>query len=220
MRIRPRGLVNAGNLCFANAVLQVLVYCPPFWRFFTDLGRLLPPAEESKTPLVDATIRFVKEFTPKERLSVEGKGKGKGKGVDRYGANGLVREEVEEDIMESFMPTYVHDALKEKKRFDHMRVSGLSLLFGLLILTCIGRAVIKRTQKSSLDSTLIHWKRSCWHFPRHSTPKLRHPKMAAPQQAIHKKMAGLRSASATVPSTHELFVSFSHYWSHAYLTLD
>jgi len=41
--------------------------------------------------------------------------------VDRYGANGLVREEVEEDIMESFMPTYVHDALKEKKRFDHMR---------------------------------------------------------------------------------------------------
>lgn len=152
--------MNAGNLCFANAVLQVLVYCPPFWRFFTDLGRLLQPAEESKTPLVDATIRFVKEFTPKERLPVEGKGKGKGKGVDRYGANGLVREEVEEDIMESLMPTYVHDALKEKKRFDHMRVSVLSFLFGLLILTCIGRVVIKRTQKSSLDSTLIHSKRS------------------------------------------------------------
>jgi ubiquitin carboxyl-terminal hydrolase 10 len=124
MRIRPRGLVNAGNLCFANAVLQVLVYCPPFWRFFTDLGRLLQPSEESKTPLVDATIRFVKEFTPKERAPVEGKGKG----VDRYGANGLVREEVEDDIMESFMPAYVHDALKEKKRFDHMRVCELVLL--------------------------------------------------------------------------------------------
>lgn len=114
--------MNAGNLCFANAVLQVLVYCPPFWRFFTDLGRLLQPSEESKTPLVDATIRFVREFAPKERAPVEGKGKG----VDRYGANGLVREEVEEDVLESFMPTYVHDALKEKKRFDHMRVSFLS----------------------------------------------------------------------------------------------
>lgn len=117
MRIRPRGLVNSGNLCFANAVLQVLVYCPPFWRFFTDLGRLLEPTEESKTPLVDATIRFVREFAPKERAPVEGKGKG----VERYGSNGLVREEVDEDIMDSFMPTYVHDALKEKKRFDHMR---------------------------------------------------------------------------------------------------
>ncbi|KAG1782392.1 hypothetical protein EV702DRAFT_1064079 [Suillus placidus] len=117
MRIRPRGLVNSGNLCFANAVLQVLVYCPPFWRFFTDLGRLLEPTEDSKTPLVDATIRFVREFTPKERAHVEGKGKG----VERYGLNGLVHEEVDEDILDSFMPIYVHDALKEKKRFDHMR---------------------------------------------------------------------------------------------------
>ncbi|KAG2145065.1 hypothetical protein BD769DRAFT_1419666 [Suillus cothurnatus] len=117
MRIRPRGLVNSGNLCFANAVLQVLVYCPPFWRFFTDLGRLLEPTEESKTPLVEATIRFVREFAPKERAPIEGKGKG----VERYGSNGLVHEEVDEDIMDSFMPTYVHDALKEKKRFDHMR---------------------------------------------------------------------------------------------------
>lgn len=93
------------------------MYCPPFWRFFTDLGRFLEPTEDSKTPLVDATIRFVREFAPKERAPVEGKGKG----VERYGSNGLVREEVDEDIIDSFMPTYVHDALKEKKRFDHMR---------------------------------------------------------------------------------------------------
>jgi ubiquitin carboxyl-terminal hydrolase 10 len=156
MRIRPRGLVNSGNLCFANAVLQVLVYCPPFWRFFTDLGRLLEPTEESKTPLVDATIRFVREFAPKERAPVEGKGKG----VERYGSNGLVREEVDEDIMDSFMPTYVHDALKEKKRFDHMRVSTLPYFFRDFHSELFDRVDIKKTQKSSLDSTSTRSKKS------------------------------------------------------------
>jgi ubiquitin carboxyl-terminal hydrolase 10 len=156
MRIRPRGLVNSGNLCFANAVLQVLVYCPPFWRFFTDLGRLLEPTEESKTPLVDATIRFVREFAPKERAPVEGKGKG----VERYGSNGLVHEEVDEDIMDSFMPTYVHDALKEKKRFDHMRVSALSYFFRNLNPELFDRVDIKKTQKSSLDSTSTRSKKN------------------------------------------------------------
>jgi ubiquitin carboxyl-terminal hydrolase 10 len=103
-------------------VLQVLVYCPPFWCFFTDLGRLLEPTE-SKTPLVNVTFRFAREFAPKERAPIEGKG------VEHYGSNALVHEGVEEDIMDSFMPIYVHDALKEKKRFDHMRMSTLSYFF-------------------------------------------------------------------------------------------
>lgn len=119
MKIRPRGLVNTGNLCFANAVLQVLMYCPPFWNLFYELGRFLDGSSEngvstSKTPLVDATIRFLREFIPKQKAAPEGKGKA----VDR--AYNAYREE-EENIMDSFIPSYVYDALKEKKRFDHMR---------------------------------------------------------------------------------------------------
>jgi len=37
--LRPRGLVNGGNLCFANTILQALVYSPPFYRLFSELGK-------------------------------------------------------------------------------------------------------------------------------------------------------------------------------------
>ena len=39
--IRPRGIVNSGNMCYANSVLQLLVYCTPFQRLFVELGKLL-----------------------------------------------------------------------------------------------------------------------------------------------------------------------------------
>jgi ubiquitin carboxyl-terminal hydrolase 10 len=113
-KIHPRGLINTGNMCFANSVLQILIYCPPFYRLFAELGKYLtgPVVGAQKeggkaTPLVDATIEFLKEFHP-----VEADSKVEGKEVDRE----------EEDGFESFIPTYVYDAMKEKKRFDNMRV--------------------------------------------------------------------------------------------------
>jgi ubiquitin carboxyl-terminal hydrolase 10 len=112
MKIRPRGLVNSGNMCFANAVLQVLIYCPPFYRLFHDLAKFDADVSNTKTPLVAATVRFLDEFMPKTRPAPEGKGKA----VDRGYSD-------DEDLMDSFIPTYIYDALKEKKRFDHMRVS-------------------------------------------------------------------------------------------------
>ncbi|KAF8625752.1 hypothetical protein AX17_006778 [Amanita inopinata Kibby_2008] len=137
--IRPRGLVNSGNMCFANAVLQTLVYCLPFQRLFVELGRLLPVdaaggakgdwEKSRETPLVDAMIEFVKEFVVDAR---ERKGLVNGSAYGNGNANGWgkgkekerEREENDDDEMwegESFIPTYVYDAMKENKRFDNMR---------------------------------------------------------------------------------------------------
>ena len=93
---------------------SILIYCPPFYRLFAELGKYLTGSivgaqkdGGKATPLVDATIDFLKELQP-----LPAHLKTKGKKVDR-----------EEDGLESFIPTYVYDAMKEKKRFDNMRVS-------------------------------------------------------------------------------------------------
>ena len=40
IRTHSRGLINPGNMCFANSVLQIMVHCPPFHRLFAELGRV------------------------------------------------------------------------------------------------------------------------------------------------------------------------------------
>ena len=51
---QPRGLVNAGNMCFANVVLQALLYTAPFYKLFDMIGRILP-GDLRRRALIDAT---------------------------------------------------------------------------------------------------------------------------------------------------------------------
>jgi ubiquitin carboxyl-terminal hydrolase 10 len=105
-----------------------MVYCLPFNRLFSELGRLLAGANGGKewvpggTPLVDATIGFLKEFAVED-----------GKGKDMIN-RGRLDDDEESKGKDAFIPTYVYDALKEKKRFDNMRVrSPASIVSYVLI---------------------------------------------------------------------------------------
>ena len=189
--------MNSGNMCYANSVLQLLVYCTPFQRLFAELGKVLSGSavigssgsdslvngsgplpsststsssgsttsnpinglngkgkEKDKdavgmTPLVDATVEFLREFmddkktkskTKKQVHSKKGSvfinGTSNGSAVTSKGKekemllDGVVDDdssEVDWEGCDSFLPTYVYDAMKLKKRFDHMRVCSLFL---------------------------------------------------------------------------------------------
>jgi ubiquitin carboxyl-terminal hydrolase 10 len=138
-KIVPRGLVNSGNMCFANAVLQILVYCQPFYRLLTELGKFLPNPDagsflkkaEDKTPLLHSAIQFLKEFDPPDK--------------DKRRRE----EDEDEEMLNSFTPTCIYDAMKEKKRFDNMRVSLSMINCERLAKFYLPRVAIKRMQRSS-----------------------------------------------------------------------
>lgn len=63
-KILPHGLINTGNICYMNSVLQMLLHCSPFTKLL-DLVQLKTVASldgTSRTSLLDATILFMNEF--------------------------------------------------------------------------------------------------------------------------------------------------------------
>jgi ubiquitin carboxyl-terminal hydrolase 10 len=120
-RLRARGLVNT-----ANAVLQLLVHSPPFWNLFRELGDLKGQRGAAgletgggATPLVDATARFMEEFMIKEEPPPT-------RQPPQQAADGKLKEDEEakkeHDFVDSFEPTYMYDAMKEKRQLNNLLV--------------------------------------------------------------------------------------------------
>ena len=113
-------------MCFANAVLQLLVHSPPFWNLFRQLRDLKgqcgaegPEAGGRATPLVDATVRFLEEFEFKEPPPPQ---------QPPQQATGRIRrgdedEKKEREVADSFEPTYMYDAMKEKRHLKSLLVT-------------------------------------------------------------------------------------------------
>ena len=123
-RLRPRGLVNPKNMCFASAVFQLLVYSPPFWILYRELGDLKRQREAGisetgggATPLVDATVRFFKEF-----MDDEDSPSTQQQSQPATGGTSRVDEDKKGDNVDSFEPTYMYDAMKKKRQFNTLLV--------------------------------------------------------------------------------------------------
>ena len=127
-RLRHRGLVNTRNICFANAVLQLLVNSPPFRNLFRELGSLktqretgVPEIGGGATPLVDATVRFLKEF-----LVEEDSPSTQQRSQPDTGGTPRADEEKNDHNVDPFEPTYLYDAMKEKRQLKLLLVYSRS----------------------------------------------------------------------------------------------
>ena len=123
-RLRARGLVNSRNICFANAVFHLLVNSPPFWNLFRELeglkgqrGAGVPQTGGGATPLVDATLRLFKEFIIEETPPTQQQSQPVTGGTSRAD-----EEKKEGNVVDSFEPAYVYEAMKEKRQLKALLV--------------------------------------------------------------------------------------------------
>ncbi|KAL2850339.1 hypothetical protein BJY01DRAFT_132730 [Aspergillus pseudoustus] len=107
--LEPRGLVNTGNMCYMNSVLQILVSCVPFYQFLDHIGKRASHSVQSDFPMIDALIMFMKEFRIIDAAQDE----------DQLRMR-LKPNELEE-YGEAFIPEFVYHVIRQLPRFRDMR---------------------------------------------------------------------------------------------------
>ncbi|KAI5857319.1 cysteine proteinase [Durotheca rogersii] len=107
--LEPRGLINPGNMCYMNSVLQVLIFCIPFYDFLDQVGKKAAHSFKSETPLIDAMIMFMREYKVIDSA------------VSAEQLRRRLKSEELEQYGEPFTPEFVYDAIRKLPRFAGMR---------------------------------------------------------------------------------------------------
>ena len=164
-QLRAGGIVNTASMCFANAVSQVLVRSPPLWDMFRDLkgqrGAGSSVIGGGATPLVDATVRSFEEIMNKEKPPPT-------RQSSRQAADGKMREDEEAkkepNTVDSFEPTYIYDAMKEKPQLKSLLVRSRAMCDFAVTDLCwpyVYRMANSRMRKSFSASTLTRLMKNC-----------------------------------------------------------
>ncbi|MCJ1421919.1 Ubiquitin carboxyl-terminal hydrolase 10 [Xylographa parallela] len=107
--IKPRGLVNTGNLCYMNSILQILVFCVPFYKFLDQVGKQAVHSFKSETPMLDAMIMFMHEYPV----------------IDSAASIEQLRLRLKDSELEqygdAFTPEFVYEVIRRLPRFSTMR---------------------------------------------------------------------------------------------------
>ncbi|XP_022084105.1 ubiquitin carboxyl-terminal hydrolase 10-like [Acanthaster planci] len=74
MYILPRGLKNIGNWCYVNSILQALLACPPFYHLMKYVPFFPMQRGPSSTPMLDAMVELVREFSEQSSRNIPKKG--------------------------------------------------------------------------------------------------------------------------------------------------
>lgn len=106
--LEPRGLVNTGNMCFMNAVLQMLVFCGPFYYFLDHLSKQVAHSFKTDTPLIDAMIMFMREFRVISPSAAQSQ-------------PSTLKAQDFEAFGEPFVPEFLYEVIRSMQSFAHMK---------------------------------------------------------------------------------------------------
>ncbi|MCJ1384959.1 hypothetical protein MMC17_008077 [Xylographa soralifera] len=107
--IEPRGLVNTGNMCYMNSILQILVFCVPFYKFLDQVGKQAVHSFKSNTPMLDAMIMFMHEYPVIDSAT----------SVDQLKLR--LKDNELEQYGDAFTPEFVYEVIRRLPRFSTMR---------------------------------------------------------------------------------------------------